>query len=617
MPDTKERIKRRMIQLASKLWGYKGTQPEESFDPIVGLLMGAYAAELEKIHHEIADSETRIIERLVNIFTPHPIISVKPSHAVAYAYPEKSRVEINTDMLFYVNKKTGGMMKNKKNEKQVFFTPTINTTLISAYVKYVAFGDKVFEYVEQNFKDPVMYSDGKKQLSKNRLWVALKVEELKTLPEYFTFHFNVNGVDLKNQFLNKELSNAKWSVANRELKVHPGLMFQEKNKKSRAESVVDNHANTTSKLLNHVNSFYSKEFRTAMIGVDNAGDEMKNAFPELFSSVFAIKDVEKLENEHLLWVEIWFAQSLTNETVENLNVSINCFPVINRKLNEFSSSARKLLNIIPLQTDDLFLDINAVIDKNGNPYRINLYSNVNELENGHAILRYGGVNRYDSRDAKQHIDYLLELLKDESTAFNILGNDMISTDLRHLEQAIARLEKKVQEINLIQSETNYLLLKPHEKNDLVYVEFWSCDGVFANGIRSGSSLLVYRGKDVKADSLKLILSTQGGKNKPASSEIINIYRKALLTKGKLVTEADYKFMVFEYLGEEVELVEIKKGTMNDSSVNNGMIRTIDIFIQLKDSHPFTKEELGFIHRDLLINLQQNSANIFPYRIFFN
>ena len=41
-----------MIKNASRLWGYHDSETESSFDPLVGLLIGALAAELEKISGE-------------------------------------------------------------------------------------------------------------------------------------------------------------------------------------------------------------------------------------------------------------------------------------------------------------------------------------------------------------------------------------------------------------------------------------------------------------------------------------------------------------------------------------------------------------------------------------
>ena len=89
MRESKDKIKSRMIRNAARIWGFQEPQSEGSFDPLVSLLLGACAFELEKISSEINNTESRIIERLVNILTPQPITSPQPAYAVAFARPSR------------------------------------------------------------------------------------------------------------------------------------------------------------------------------------------------------------------------------------------------------------------------------------------------------------------------------------------------------------------------------------------------------------------------------------------------------------------------------------------------------------------------------------------------
>ena len=88
-----------------------------------------------------------------------------------------------------------------------------------------------------------------------------------------------------------------------------------------------------------------------------------------------------------------------------------------------------------------------------------------------------------------------------------------------------------------------------------------------------------------------------------------------MSRGKLITEADYKMLCYEHFGDDLETVDIKKGTMNDVVLTNGIVRTIDIHIKLIDFSSFSAEEIAFLKQDLLVKLKQNSANIFPFRVF--
>jgi len=45
------------------------------------------------------------------------------------------------------------------------------------------------------------------------------------------------------------------------------------------------------------------------------------------------------------------------EIINELTILMNCFPVINTELNEFSQLLTQGINIIPLTTEDMFFDI--------------------------------------------------------------------------------------------------------------------------------------------------------------------------------------------------------------------------------------------------------------------
>ena len=65
--ESKDSIKRRMIQNASKIWGYTDTQDISSFDPLVGMILGALADEINSISGEIHKSDSRIIQKLLDL----------------------------------------------------------------------------------------------------------------------------------------------------------------------------------------------------------------------------------------------------------------------------------------------------------------------------------------------------------------------------------------------------------------------------------------------------------------------------------------------------------------------------------------------------------------------
>lgn len=74
-----------MIKNASRLWGYQDTQSESSFDPFVGMIIGSLAGELEKVSGEIAATESRVVERVVELLTPEPVTGPYSAHGILNA----------------------------------------------------------------------------------------------------------------------------------------------------------------------------------------------------------------------------------------------------------------------------------------------------------------------------------------------------------------------------------------------------------------------------------------------------------------------------------------------------------------------------------------------------
>lgn len=312
-----------------------------------------------------------------------------------------------------------------------------------------------------------------------------------------------------------------------------------------------------------------------------------------------------------------FASPLPDDLLEGLTCSLNCFPVINRRHNEFTGSTRDLINIIPLHTEDLFFDLKRVSNSNGEEYKISHFKSPNELSKGSALLRLDGVGRFDARSAMEYLEYLLELMREESAAFNVIGSEMIASNLRELNQAIARLEKKIEDIQLEKGDTAYLMLKPQDGDRQVFVEYWSINGTFANNIRAGSILNVYRADDIDYNTSRLMTTTTGGKEKPNTEARINAYRRSLQSGDRVVTREDIKALCFEHFGDSISQVDIEKGIEKGECKTEGFIRTIDIHISLKKGLEMSMAEQNTFRQKLLVLLETSSSNIFPFRIFFS
>ncbi len=617
MQESKEKISARMIKNASRIWGFQDTQSESSFDPFVSMILGALASELAKLSNDINTIESRVLEKLVQLLTPDPITGPFPAHALIRAKSVDPAFTIHSNYQFFTNKRVVSQNDGADEEKPLFFTPAGNYKLFNGRIKYLVSGAKFFEFQQEGYKETLAMARPNKLLAPSEIWLALEIDDNLDTLEGMSVCFDLRNEVYENSFYNS-LTKGEWTINNQPVRFVQGFGDDGTSEMNPLDSLLQNELNITAKVTRHIKRFYQKRFQTISGGTMNLSDLKKQSkLPDSFASVFSPKDVEGIEKD-LLWIKVKFPQVLPPEVFEDLFCSINCFPVFNRHLNEFTQTSRDFVNIVPLVTDEIFFDMKRVTDSKGKSFTVKSFAGINKVENGTYIIRHGGVGRFDSRNAAEIISYLLELLRDESAAFSIIGADMISSELKELNQTITRLEQRLERSNIVKKEISYLLLKAHPDNETLFVEFWTTNGSFANKIKSGKKLFSYDGSDLWPDSLITITSTVGGREELNSEERVNAYRKALLSRGRVVTNEDIKALCVEHFGKLLKSVEIKKGLQTGKSTNSGFIQTLDIYITLtKLCDEFDADELQFMKKDLLVKLEEQSASVLPFRCFLN
>jgi len=606
-----------MIKNASRIWGFPETQAANSFDPFVGMILGALSNELAKISNDINSIESRVLEKLVELLTPEPITGPFPAHAIIRAKSVEPVFSIDPFYQFYTNKRYVIPGEHSSDEKPVFFTPAGNYKLFNGEIKYLASSSKIFKFQNEIEKEIVGMGSSNRTQKISEIWFGLQIHNDVESIDGLSICFDLRNEVYENSFY-ESLVKGKWSINSQSVKFSQGLSNENTIEANSLDSLLTQELDVTTKVCKHVNRFYKKKFQTLSDGSFNLSKIISDKkYPKAFLELFPQNDLEEIE-DNLIWIRVEFPQVLPAEVIDDLFCSINCFPVFNRHLNEFTQSSREFINIIPLLTQEIFLDMKRVTSSNGNSFSIKSFSGINNVENGTYIIRHGGVGRFDTRNAAEIVNYLLELLRDESAAFSIIGADMIASDLKELNQTITRLDQRLSESNVVKKETSYLLLKSHPEDDTLFIEFWTTNGKFGNKIKSGDKLFVYDGSDLLPDSLSIITTSVCGHESMDTEERVNAYRKALLSHGRVVTKEDIKALCFEHFGNLLKKVVIKKGLQTGKSTDVGFIQTLDIYLTLTKSHTeIDEDELQFLKADLLIKLEEQSANVLPYRCFIN
>jgi len=412
------------------------------------------------------------------------------------------------------------------------------------------------------------------------------------------------------------LKQAKFYVGEKEIPCKEG--YNVKTTALDVEAVITKNYNRINQIYAEVNQFYESKFIHFTENIKLAPELLQT--PVELGSAF---NAEKMaEMQDILWIRIEFPEVMINDILDNIFVSTNAFPVINKKLLGDTQNVDQFLNYIPLKTDDHFLDLESISDSNGGKYHLKDFSD-GKLESGNATLRSDGVVRFDERNASELIQYLLELLKDESASFSVLGGDFVKSMLEQINQLLASLEQEAKEKLFTKSNFPYVIIKPFLEtilsgNETFAVNYWSSCGEEANNLKP-STQLYFTSNDFANGSAYLVTSTVGGKTRISSREKILSYREALLTHGRIVTFADIKAYTLNHFKNTINKVEIKKGTKKDASLKTGFIRTVDIIMeQNTDLNPqLSKEEWNYLVDNFMHKLNQASANIYPYRLLVN
>jgi hypothetical protein len=612
---SKDQIKDRILKRAAKKWGYNDVELENVFDPIVNLLFDVCAKELEKISNEIFSSRRRMTERLVDILTPTSATKATPARGILRAYPVENESILHDQHQFFLQKKE----KNPYNPiesviKNYHFGPTMPVKLNRNKINFVVLPSGV-QYIEKNqFRELVGEKSYTQKAPHGTIWLGLKHEGDGIMKDLM-FYFYLRNIQDRTKFFHF-LPRAKWSINNQYLTTAQGYNNDDVTKEVKYD-LKQHDIYHIKKTEEHTNDFYIKNFITVKDSVTI--DDSHYVFPTALEAFVPAKELEKMkEDKELIWVKIEFPNVIGPNILSEVFCSNNCFPVINKKLNETQGNIKELLDIYPLKlNDDYFLELFSVMnDRNKN---FDIVSNNDEPDDENfAYLRFGGVARFDERNAAEEINYLIDLIRDEAAAFSRLGHDFTDNNLKEINQIIARFKTKMSQTGMQNLNNPYLILnteKTKEKGTL-FIKYWTTNGDDANKISPFTKFSIFKGADFEKDNIMLLSSTQGGRNELTNSEKIYAYRENLISNQRVVTRQDIIILCKNHFGDAVEDIEVVNGIQTGLDSNVGYTPTIDILLTQKDKEYYSEEEWDFLSEDLKLLIEKRALNIVPFRIVY-
>jgi hypothetical protein len=605
-----ERIKDRVLKRAARSWGFSDVEMETSFDPVVSMMLNALSYELEKVAHELEDSKTRVVERVLEIMFPEVTAGAKPARAIIHASPIDNNIKVSLQNQMTVNRRIHNIYNPLAPiTKEIALSPTLEVKLSSAEVKYIAYERNLFEVSNLFYKDAVR--DYKNSLPPGVVFLGIELKSPNVVElEDLMLYIDIKNIHQKEMF-HYYLKQMKCFHDTLQINAEEGYNVPVNHLD--IESIINRNYTHLSEVMQEVNEFYFDNFYTLK------GALKYKAIEEYGEEYKCFEEVSKNGNS-VIWIKMVFPESLIPQIIDNVSFTTNCFPVINKKKHTINKTIGTFLSYVALETDNSsYLDVDSVIDGLNNHYEIKEFKD-GVLEEGSAVLRTGGVSRFDSRSASELLQNVLDLLKDESSSFAGLGKDFMNSSLVEINQLLASVEQQAKESSFSKNNAPYLMIKPRIDESVgktFAINYWSTCAEEGNDIKAGTSLASKDDLFFVSKEIMLVTNTVGGTNKQNNKDRILAYRNALLTRGRIVTFADIKAFSFNHFRSCITEVKIEKGTRKEISVKAGFSRTVDIHLKV---NPIEKEFLSTTEWDYLCDsfmkhLKNRSSNVFPYRLF--
>jgi hypothetical protein len=595
-------IKNRMLQVAGRLWGYSETASESYFDPLVGLIFASLASEIEQVYGEVKISQSRVIERLAQILLPDVATAPQPSHTIMHAIPTESKSIFKKNQHVYHKKSLPSLSATGKElTKNIFFTPVSDSVLVKASVKFLATPHQIFRV--NNAMDKEVVSVNNQSNAQNdplNLWIGIEIapqlHDLKGLSLFFE-----NKNDLERTRFYQLLEMCVASSGDRFLDLKKGTYTVQNTNQARLNARTD----ITTKLENLVRDIYASSFLHLPDNFEvGPGDLMP--FPPELNSYYSGSQLTLLKS-NLLWIKIAYPSVLTNKVLQDINVSLNCFPVINRELVELSYRLQDKLNIIPLAAEDTYLDLVKIYSAAQMEYQ------PMQSGTGNYTVRQGSVGRFDTRNATELLSYVMFLLRDESEAFSALGADMLQNNIKQLIQLINALQQRLNLDSKRKDTASYLMIQPQKGHENVYIEYWVTQASLASGIRQGTSMQLYSGSGLVSGSIYTVRPTTVAKEKLSAVESINTFKSALLSRGRLVTEQDIRYACFAELGNLIERVDITVSFSKPHEKSQGFQKILLVEL-IPSVYNKTSIDWDYAANQLQLKLTQQSMQVIPIHV---
>jgi uncharacterized alkaline shock family protein YloU len=605
---SKEAIKSRMLQNATKLWGVKNMQ---LLDPFVKLLIDAFSTEVFKANNEIQSVNGRILEKLAKLLTPSQYSHPTPSHAIAFCMPEEDREILMEHSEFFLKKQLNSLRKNQSDRQvEVSLTPVENIALLKAQTGMMIVANTVYSVDNQLNKIPITRLPvDVENYRKIKLAIDVSDYTSEAFPEKITLYCS-NPTYENIDFVYQLLPHINVTLNGIPLIVNQRIAEVEGLESEGFESIFEEQS-IRQKIKNDVKNIYNNRFIELEGIYPSMFKQIKEGLPQDLDDGSSVW--EAYRNKKYIWLEMEFPPQYSAEILENFLFVLNAFPVYNRAWKKTEYALDIMGNNIPLETneDEFFLYVDEVIDGQGKSYFEIPFTPNDSMDRGLYTIRKGGMERFTSRNATDLMSHIMELLRDEVAAFSIINRDKVKDVLGEISEKMKTLMKKVEIANReLQEDINYVIIEPLENAAHTYATFWVSHCTLANNLRPGTEFYSQK----KLQHITLITETTGGAEEQKQSDTILAYKYALTTRDKIISVEDVKNYCRMTLKDKLKNITVKRGIMVSDKPKEGFIRTVDINIVIQDYSFYGSKYWNNMQEVLKNNIKSKAIDGVEYRI---
>ena len=608
--NSKETILQRLFHRAASLWDI---QSIEDLDPVVKIMMEGLSTYLYDLTNEIEDSSVRILEAVAATLVPSILINPRPAHAVLQAYPSDSVAIIDRKTVF-LDKKIPPELK-KRGINFFSFVPVNNRVrLVSGKIKYLI-TERFFCRIEENGeKAGVTQTHTPSERINNSVWIALdldpEAETFKNLSFYIDFPFSAGRYD---KF--KVLPYSRWSVDGQKLEMKTGLPHLSDEDEAYDSEGYDTLFDKYS-MLNQIDDTISDYYGLQYLTVNNdlqLNQVNKAKFPHEIVDLFPERVTDL--PEPCYWIKAELPVYLKAKDIHDIKIYINTFPVVNKTLySPMYNLSKTVSTILPLRTHETehFISVESVTDSHRVEYKAIPYSTKEKPKTGFYSVKRGGMERFDRRDAAEHLERTIDLLRDNVASFLSFGADSLRNVIFEVQENLNRIVQKFEDSRIIEyTVPYYLILDKIENNETIFAEFWATHCEQANNLRTGKMLTPLSNALFRKDSCKLLTQTRGGRAEADTSGKLDAFRYVLTTRDQIMTFEDVSNFCKMELGEKITRVNVTRGVAVSPLPKEGLIRTVDVHLR---PTPGYEQVVMESECDLLVALHRKSPDMFNYRI---